>query len=218
MWKKLCALSIGQSPRQDLVKDILSLRPEIEIVHVGALDGFSFRDIPPSRGNYPIITRLNSGELVSIERDELSILLQKNLNDLGTSDVDAILVLCTGDFPDLVSVKPLIIPYKVFTGVIQGMGLKGRVGIICPLEEQKRAAEGKWCQVGFSPLITIASPFVQNDIQKAGCALQNEALDLVILDCYGHGENAREELSRWVMCPVLSIRTTVVSILAEFLG
>lgn len=218
MWKKLCALSVGQSPRLDLVNDILSLRPKIDIVHVGALDGYRFGDIPPSRGNYPIITRLNSGELVWIERDELSILLQRKLNDLGTSDVDAILVLCTGDFPDLVSIKPLIIPYKVFTGIIQGMGLKGRVGIICPLEEQKRAAEGKWCQLGFSPLAIVASPFSENDIQKAGCVLHKEALDLVILDCYGHGENARQELSKWVTCPVLSIRTTVVNILAEFFG
>lgn len=217
MWKKLGALTVGQSPRPDLVHDILSLCPQTEIVHAGALDGLEPGDIPAASGHYPILTRLNSGQVVSVERDDLLPLLQNRVNELEETEVDAVLVMCTGDFSDLASRKPLIIPHEVFTGAIGWMRPEGRVGIICPVEGQRRAAEEKWRRAGLDPIVVIASPFSETDMRKAGCALQDVPLSMVILDCYGHGQRAKEELSSMVNCPILSMRSVVVGILAQFL-
>jgi protein AroM len=153
-----------------------------------------------------------------VERDDLLPLLQKKVDEIEQTDVDAVLIPCAGDFSGLVSSLPLIVPYKLFSGVVQWMRPKRHVGIICPLEEQKQAAEKKWREVGLDPVVVTASPFSHADLGKAGYTLQREELDLVILDDYAFGEAAKKELLKLLMCPVLSIRTIVVGILVEFLG
>ncbi|MBW2148543.1 MAG: AroM family protein [Deltaproteobacteria bacterium] len=145
-------------------------------------------------------------------------LLQKKVSELEQKGVDIILVMYKGNMSALVSRKPLFIPHRVFTGAIGWMQPKGPVGIICPVEGQRRAAEKKWREAGFDPVVLIASPFCDTDMREAGFKLQNKALDMVIIDCYGHGEMGKKELTEMLRCPVISMRSMVVKILSEILG
>ena len=233
-WRKIGALLLGYSPRPGIVDDILSLRPQTDIIQVGALDGINFGDVASLRprteylsadteedypiGHYPLATMLNPNQPVSVERDDLLPLLQKKIGELEKTDVDAILLICTGDFPGLVSIKPLIIPHRVFSTFISCVPPKGRVAILCPIVGQKPACEAKWRIEGLNPIVIVTSLSSQADIQRTGYLLQHEEIDMVILDCYAFGKAAKEEMMRFVSCPVLSIRTIVVSILSEFLG
>jgi protein AroM len=198
------------------VEDLIFLRPHIQIVHRGALDGLRLEDIPVGGGDYPIFTRLQSGNLISVERKNLLPLLQKKLDELEGEEVDAILVMCTAAFPELVSRRPLIIPFELFGSAFVKMGLRNRVGVICPLEDQKLADEKKWRQIGLNPIIWVASPFCDSGMSYIVGELQREKLEMVILDCYAFGEKAKKELSKHISCPVVSIRTVVVGMLAEF--
>jgi protein AroM len=238
MWKKLGVLSIGYSPRPGITDDVIRLRPTVTIVHAGALDGVRLGDLPSLRpvetilpdgtstlagakpaaaDKYALITQISPGQIVSIERDELLPLLQKKVDELSGVNVDAILLMCTGDFPGLVSLRPLVIPHEVFTKAIEWVQPRGKAAIICPIEGQKRAAEEKWQREGFDPSVVVASPYSDRDWETVGRQLQHEPFELVILDCFGFGEGARRHVARFVKCPVLSIRTIVINLLVEFL-
>jgi protein AroM len=238
MWKKLGALSIGYSPRPGIVDDIISCRPQIEIVHAGALDGVAVGDIASlqlvetvapdgsreivssynSTAEYQLITMLNPNQVVSLEKHDLLPLLQNKINELCKTDIDAILLLCTGRFPGLVSSKPLVIPHEVFAKAISWLRPKAKVAVVCPIEGQKKAAEGKWQLEGFDPVVLVASPYTDRDIEKTGQMLQKERFELVILDCFGFGETTKKGLAKFVKCPVISIRIVVRSLLLEFFG
>jgi protein AroM len=238
MWKTLGVLSIGYSPRPGIIDDLIQLRPTVKIVHAGALDGVNLGDLQSLRAvetilpdgtsrlagakptvpdNYALITQISSGQIVSVERDELLPLLQKKVDELGDVNVDAILLMCTGDFPGLVSSRPLVIPHVVFTKAIEWVQPRGKAAIICPIGGQKRAAEEKWQREGFDPSVVVASPYSDRDWEAVGRRLQHEPFEMVVLDCFGFGEAARRHVARFVKCPVLSIRTIVINLLIEFL-
>jgi protein AroM len=238
MWKTLGVLSIGYSPRPGIIDDVIQLRPTVKIVHAGALDGVSVGDLPSLRPvetilpdgtsklvrskptapeKYALITQIGPGQIVSVERDELLPLLQKRLDELNGLNVDAILLMCTGDFPGLVSSRPLIIPHTVFTKAIDWVQPRGKTAIICPIEGQKRAAKEKWQREGFDPSVIVASPYSDRDWEAVGRGIQLEPFDMVILDCFGFGEEGRRHVARFVNCPVLSIRKIVINLLVEFL-
>ena len=238
MWKKLGVLSIGYSPRPGIADDIIECCPQIEIVHAGALDGVSLGDteslrlvetisptgetdpISPSDivAEYQLITMLNPNQIVSIERRDLLPLLQTKINELCRTDIDAILLMCTGKFPGLISSKPLIIPHDVFAAAFSWFRPAGRTAVVCPIEGQKKAAEEKWKQEGLNPFVLVASPYTDRDIEKTGRMLQKEHFDWVILDCFGFGEATKKGLAAFVNCPVISIRSIVIGLLMQFFG
>jgi protein AroM len=238
MWRKLGALSIGYSPRPGIVDDIINLRPQVEIIHAGALDGVKVDDLPSLRlvetilangtskvtgsrpvvpEKYALVTQISPGQIVSVERDDLLPLLQKKVNELNSLNVDAILLICTGDFPGLVSQRPMLIPHAVFTKAIHWVRPAGKTAIVCPIEGQKWAAEEKWRREGLDPWVIVASPYSDRDWEAVGRRMEHEHFDMVILDCFGFGEAAKAQAAKYVKCPVLSIRTMVINLLAEFL-
>ncbi len=236
MWKKLGVLSIGYSPRPGIADDIIASRPNIKIEHAGALDGISLGDIDSLqlvetisadgqmepiltkkiKSEYRLITMLNPNQVISIERYDLLPLLQKKIDELCRIDIDAILLMCTGKFPGLVSSKPLIIPHDVFAQAVSWYRPKEKVAVVCPIEGQKKAAEKKWRNEGFNPFVLVASPYSDRDIEKTGVALQKEKFAMVILDCFGFGETSRNGLAKYVNCPIVSIRIVVRNLLMEF--
>ena len=69
-------LTIGQSPRPDVVPEILGMlgdaAADIEAVEAGALDGLSRDEVragAPRDGEMPLVSRLRSGEEVIIGED-----------------------------------------------------------------------------------------------------------------------------------------------------
>jgi hypothetical protein len=61
---------------------------------------------------------------------------------------------------------------------------------------QVEAARAKWLADGFAATVTWAAPGNADHLARAGRELADPAIELVVLDCMGHGEDARRDLAR----------------------
>lgn len=83
---KLGAVTIGQSPRNDMIADMLPLLGnKADVVQQGALDDLSPEEIQacgPQPGDGVLITRLRSGRTVTVAEKHMVRLVQKAVTKL----------------------------------------------------------------------------------------------------------------------------------------
>ena len=112
---KVGAITIGQSPREDVIQDLLPLMDDrVELIQAGALDGLTREDIrafAPGQEDYVLISQLQDGSPVMFAERYILPRLQQCIELLEEQGAELILFLCTGDFPDVFhSTVPLIFP------------------------------------------------------------------------------------------------------------
>jgi len=69
--KTIAAITIGQSPRDDVIAELVSLVPGVRWVQAGALDGLDIeqiRALEPDPGDRPLVTRLRDGRASACRR------------------------------------------------------------------------------------------------------------------------------------------------------
>ena len=102
--KKISILTIGQSPRPDVVGEFLHVfGSNYEILEKGALDDYSVEDLTKrkaSNGERILVTKLSDGQEIKISHDFILSNLQKCVDYLEEEEVEIILLLCTGKFPE----------------------------------------------------------------------------------------------------------------------
>ncbi len=103
--RKIGLITIGQSPRVDVVPEIKEeLRDvEVEVVECGALDKLSkdeIRALAPGEGEYVLVTRLRDGTEVRVAREKILPLMQGCIDSLEPL-VDMAGVVRTGGVPGL---------------------------------------------------------------------------------------------------------------------
>ena len=98
-------VTIGQTPRTDLVPEILRYLPQaVKVEELGALDGLGLEGIKeqaPDPGEDRLVTRLRDGTQVVLRKDWVERRLQELLDGMDPSRYTAIVLLCTGEFPRL---------------------------------------------------------------------------------------------------------------------
>src|SRR5437762_10789544 len=96
-------ITIGQSPRSDVVPDMVEiLGPGVEIRERGALDGLSPREIAalaPAPDDDLLVTRLADGSSVFVAKRHMVARVQALIDELETFGVTMTALLCTGAFP-----------------------------------------------------------------------------------------------------------------------
>jgi protein AroM len=135
--KRIGVLTIGQSPRPDLVSPLLRLMPDCEIIQAGALDGNTPEELPDlSEAAYPLVTEMQNGMVVLVDESFISPKLQQALNRLDAKGVAATLLLCAGTFANLHGTKPVYKPFNIGCSVLKALNLNS-IGLIAPVPEQK---------------------------------------------------------------------------------
>jgi C_GCAxxG_C_C family probable redox protein len=86
------------------------------------------------------------------------------------------------------------------------------VGVVAPVPGQVEAARAKWLADGFAATVTWAAPGHAGDLARAGRELTDAAIELVVLDCMGHGEDSRRELARTSGHPVISAQSVTARV------
>ncbi|KUK27794.1 MAG: Uncharacterized protein XD61_1661, partial [Thermococcus sp. 40_45] len=130
---KVGFITIGQSPRVDVVPEIKPYLWDVEIIECGALDGLTLEEIKelaPKEGEYVLVSRLRDGTQVRLSREKIVKRLQECIKKLET-EVDIIGVLCTGEFPELTSKKPLVEPSLLLLKTVEALGVS-KLGVIVP--------------------------------------------------------------------------------------
>ncbi|WP_285726727.1 AroM family protein [Psychromicrobium xiongbiense] len=223
---RLGVVTIGQSPRSDLIPDLRPLLPGIDIVQSGALDRLSAEEITalaPRPGEEVLTSRLRDGSSAVMGRESVIPLVQRAIEEIDT-EVETILLACTGEFPPFRSRVPVLEPEKLLTHLLAAVvPPSSRIGIICPLEEQRDSTRIKysaalpdsvsWCSAVATPYSDDLSP-----LTLAAEQLAREGADYIVMDCIGYTTTMAAMVRQISGRTVLLARSTAARIAAELLA
>lgn len=216
----LGVVTIGQTPRPDLDAAFRRHAPTATIRVVGALDGMGAAEVATLAvpDSYPLLVRLADGGTARIPLKTLAPLVEERVRRLAEEGAVAIVVACAGAFPDLPCSVPVLLPGKLLPGVVRALTTGGRIGVVTPLAEQAPAARRKWTDDGFSVDIAWASPYVHEELDAAAEAMRDPALEMVVLDCMGHGDEYRRLFARRCGRPVVLAQSVVARVAGELVS
>lgn len=206
-------LTIGQAPRPDLSAGIEATFPgAVRVRHAGVLDGpdpaRAAERLAATPGRPTLITRLVTGVTVTLDEDAVGEALQGRLDALEEDGVDAVVLLCTGEFPALRTRRALLVePDALLTAYVRGVLGGVPVGVIVPLPEQVAAAREKWRGITPAPEFATASPYAADETELLCSArgLVRQGAGVLVLDCMGYSDRHRQALrAGGVRVPVLT--------------
>ncbi|WP_449290942.1 AroM family protein [Oscillibacter ruminantium] len=221
---KVGAVTIGQSPREDVVQDLLPLMGEqVELIQAGALDELTREEVQafaPGPEDYALISRLRDGSSVMLAERHILSLLQQCIERLEEQGAELILFLCTGDFPVVFHSKvPLIFPCKVLDGLVPALAGRGKIAVVVPTPQQVNQSEKKWRQYVQECIVVPASPYgSQEDLDAAARTVSELDVDLVVMDCIGYHTGMKERFRKLSGKRVILSRTLAVRAMMELLS
>ena len=213
MKRKIGTITIGQSPRTDVIPEMKEILGEnVTILEAGALDGLTREEIEkftPDKNDYVLVSRLNDGSHVKFGKSYIIPLLQNCINNLEKQGAELIIVICTGYFGSLLTSKiPLIYPQKIMYSLVPDFAVNGRIGVIVPEEDQIVHVSAE-----------AASPYKEIEgIRKAAEKLKTENVDVIVLDCIGYDKSMKQEVEKITGKPVVLSRTLAARVVTELTG
>jgi protein AroM len=213
------AITLGQSPRDDILGEIRALVPQVEWIERGALDATDeskLAELAPQNGDFPIITRLRTGRTVLVGEAVIAPLVQKAADEAGR-DAAILVVLCSGPLSIRASI-PVLVPERILAATVQAVRPDAPVAIVTPVVEQITAQEARWRSFGIEPVVLPASPYAPADFTKVGVSARERGAGLIVLDCLGYSLNMKEAVARASGLPVILARSLVARMTAELLN
>ncbi|PYM40315.1 MAG: AroM protein [Candidatus Rokuibacteriota bacterium] len=218
-------ITIGQSPRVDVVPDMAELiGPGVEIREAGALDGLGRPQIDalaPGPGDDIFVTRLADGAPVFVAKRHITPRVVAKVAELERGGATLTALLCTGTFERLAASRTLLQPQQVLLGVLRGMRWPGRLGVLTPSVPHVPQTQARWRADGFDPVVVPLSPYDEEDpaaLVRAADLLRAAGAGLVVLDCIGFRRKTKSELQGLTGAPVLLASLLVARVIAEICG
>ncbi len=221
--KRLGMITIGQSPRVDLVPEMVEvLGSGVEILEAGALDGLTLDEVRgfyPKRGDYILCTRMVDGTEVVVAKRFVLPRVQKCIDLLTEKGADILLFLCTGRFPPFSSKKLLIESQKILDHFVLALhGENERIGLLIPLSDQIEQARKKYYRLKGEMIIKAASPYAQKDeVALAAKELRKADPHVVVMHCMGYTQPMKEKVKEITGKPTVLARSLVARTLKELL-
>lgn len=218
--KRIGAITIGQAPRTDILLDVEPiLGPDIELIQAGALDGMTLEEVqtlrPDGTGN-TLVSRMCDGTAVALQEQKILPLMQQRINELEDRGVSAILIMCTGEFPEtFVSGVPLIYPSKMICNIIASLNNVKSLGVITPDADQIPDIERKWSKIVPKVVPVLWNPYLEKTSEQAVTQLREAGVDLAIMDCFGYGKEMSAYASAAIGKPVILSRMIAIRVLLE---
>ncbi|SMQ63391.1 protein AroM [Bacillus sp. OV166] len=222
--EKLGMITIGQAPRTDVAPIIEKyLDGRAELVQVGVLDGMTKeyidQNLYPEADDYVLTSRLVTNESVIMSREKIKPILQEKIDYLEEIGIQQILLLCTGVFPGLTTKTSFLIePDHMIPPTVKALVANRRFGVIVPLVEQKENLKPKYSPFGMDPLFAVASPY-KNDMAsyEAAANVLKNSVDIILLDCMGYTEEARELVANTTGLPVILSNAIMAKLVSEMI-
>jgi protein AroM len=217
----IAAVTIGQSPRPDILGEIAIFVPNATWIETGVLDGLDETEVAalaPMEADTPLVTRA-FGRAVLVGEHAIAGSVRRAICD-AASKADAVILLCSGPFHALGSVPsavPIVIPGRVFDAVLMAVAGQSRLVVMVPHEGQAEAQRRKWNGAGIPVTVFCAPPYAVTDFaafgrRAAGCG------DLVAMDCIGYSLAQRTAVAAASGLPTVLVRSVAGRVLAEILS
>lgn len=224
MVKKIGAITIGQTPRSDVLFDMEPLMNGIKIIQRGALDGLTpeeLKSIEPKDDDYILVTRLHDGSSVLLAEKHILPRIQKHIDDLVLNeDVDGIVMLCTGEFPQFKCSVPLLYPQILLQHFILSVLGENTLGVLSPAPGQIPQSKKRWLEAGVTRVVSgAASPYDGfEDVIIEANKIVNQGAKILVLDCIGYTQKMKETIYSLTGVPVILGRTVAARAVAELFG
>jgi len=218
---KVGTLTIGQSPRIDIIPGIRDvLGPSVEIVEKGALDGLDLEQVKnfyPRPNDYILVTRMRDGTEVKIAEEYLTERMKRCISEFQAEPVEIIILLCTGEFPEIESKKILLRPDRIMLHMVQSLLDTGRLGVIVPSPDQIPALKRRWEKTHLEVVAEAVSPYTgtYEEFKEKANKIKTSDVDLVVLDCMGFSQETRALFREIIKKPVLLPMTLIGRIARE---
>jgi len=220
--KKIGMLTIGQSPRNDILPGLREiLGNNVEVVEAGALDGKTMEDvkkIPLRVEDYILVSRMRNGTEIKITKKYIFPMMQERLDWLESQGIRLTVIMCTGKFPQFKSKGLVVTPMEILKGVLEGCLKQGKLGIVYPTAEQIPMGEREWSRPGVKVYSDTVSPYEPKDVEGLCNRLADQNLDLILLNCFGFPIEIRKKVATKTGKPVVQANTMVAHVLAELLS
>jgi len=215
-------VTIGQSPRPDVVPGIAALLPAgTTVIERGALDdlgGADLASLTPAPGDGLLVSRLRDGTEVALAESRLLPRVQSAVDHVTGRGAAVVAVLCTGPLPGLSCPRPLLQPGALVRSLVSAAAGRGRIGVVVPAPGQAQLAAAEWSGMAGPVLVQAASPYgPPAALRRAAAALAAWRPDLVVLDCIGFDAPMRQAVAETVGVPVILPRTVLAGALAALL-
>ncbi|AYD03831.1 AroM family protein [Neorhizobium sp. NCHU2750] len=221
---KIAFVTIGQTPRVDLVPEMMAEimvgQPEGRIVfqEFGVLDGMDDADLDAMRardGEHSFATRLKNGnEIVTSKartEEKLNVLLQA----IDGEGFDIVVLLCTGTRIEPLKNTLVVEAQRIVDSTVEALAASARrLGVILPLERQVKDFEERHVLPG-KPSLVSASPYAGDDMGAR--AKQLEGCDLIVMHCMGYSAEMLDAVRASVDAPVLLSRRMVAGVVRQML-
>jgi protein AroM len=212
MLRRVAFVTIGQSPRSDVLPDILKeTQTPFEVTEQGALDGLTDTEIvnlAPRPGEERLVTRLRDGREVLLGKPAIDRRLHEILVELDHGGFDLLVLLCTGHFTPFRLRTPFIEPQHTVDHFVQGLAYGAeRIGILLPNVAQIDEFHGI---PGMAIKAVGASPYQAESeaaMREAGASLADT--DIILMHCIGYTEAMRKVVKQAANRPVLVSRQLV---------
>ena len=222
MKKKIVALTIGHSPRNDIVQELEDIcNAKYEIVQCGGLDGIEEEEILDMQSKIDteefLITKINSGKMVKVPR-EFAVNRMKNCFDKEFEQgAEAGIILCTLEsFVELDAKKVIIKPQKLLLNFVKTIATDKKLGIIFPSNDLIDVAIENWSKVSSDVFVKVYS---SNEPIEKLMTLVGELIDLnvdiIVLDCIGYTVAMKQKVKSVCKVPVILPRTLIINALDE---
>src|SRR5918999_1623157 len=213
-------ITIGQAPRVDMVPEMTEWLGPVRTIERGALDGMTPDGIAafyPSPDDYALITRLNDGSSATIAERHILPRIQLAIADLEAAGAEAVVLLCTGEFPPFDHERPLLTAQRLIVDGVRAIAGGSCVGVVCPLPEQERLTRDKWSDLSDELYVASGSPYDgdTDDLRRAARHLGEIGVDYVVLDCMGYTQKMKDLVREEAGAPVLLARSVVARLAAE---
>ncbi len=221
--KKVGIITIGQSPRPDVIAEMSPFFGEnIAVLERGALDGLDLEQVSklaPNNGLVPYCTRMSDGTEVLIAKEKILPLIKSHVSDLNKEDVSAILLLCVGSFPQFESQCLVVYPQRIVNRCVESLiDDTHHLGIIIPVPGQKIWAINNFSHITPSITVTDASPYGDPArISHAGQVLRDAGCDLIVMYCMGFTRELTKEIRILTGKPVILSSSIAARIIGEIM-
>ena len=192
--KTIAVLSIGQTPRTDIIEDLRDKLPNgYRLTEYGLLDGMNRLEATRKLGYHgdeeKLVTRMGQDkQMIELSGDAVMEQMQACIDRAEKDGADLMLMACTGNFPSYVCHVPLLYPGVSQRKKAIEIAHGAEIGVIIPNAGQKEQIAHWWEDIGAHvTLLETADPFgAIDEIVNAGFRLKAAVAAVLCMDCFGY--------------------------------